>query len=374
MSSVVKDPSPVEDYYTIDTDFHLQIDHEQLYEYVEDAYLRKRLESDGTPPIPYTGGNPFYSWESRKSKATTQGAAVTTDEIKNVMDDWGLDIVTVSPLPNTFMANGRYPRIQKACIRAYHDYLLDRVVDMDEGIYALAIVNDFDAEWTAGELERIAGEDSIVGATNWVNNDTPMGLFENDAIWDVLDAHDMPIVFHQGSGGGRWDTYEQHYESAERLISGQFYQVSGNVMNMIMTGLFDKYPDLDVLIQEQGTAWIPYMANHADQLYEEYSEDAALTERMYADLEQRSLERKPSEYLYENVNVTTQPIALPPRGDHVRSALEIRRAKEMFLFSTDWPHSTVDTPDWVNHSQIDAELREHILHKNAERIFDYASA
>lgn len=369
MSSLAKERDPLEEQYMVDSDFHLQIDHELFLEYVEDSFLREKLEEEGVPPFPSGGGNPTYQMEMTKSLATTQGVAVTREEIKRVKEDWHLDTVIGSPLPNTNMANGRYPVMKKALIKAYHEYLKERVVDPDNDIYALAVANDFDPEWTAEELDRVLSHDGFVGATNWLNYDEPMGLHEVDPIFETLTDYNMPLVYHQGVSGDRYDEYDQHYSgSLEGLVAGMYRQLTANVMSMVMNGVFDKYPGLNVVIQEQGTAWIPYVANLSDQLYSKYSGDVAISPRMYEE-GWRELKRQPSEYIYDNFYVTTQPIALPERGNEVEAALKSRRAEDMFVFSTDWPHSTVDTPDWINHPKIDSDLRKRISHKNAEEAY-----
>jgi predicted TIM-barrel fold metal-dependent hydrolase len=135
-----------------------------------------------------------------------------------------------------------------------------------------------------------------------------------------------------------------------------------------MTGVFDKFPDLDVVVQEAGTHWIPYLAYRTDEYYQIDSEDVKLAERLY-NRDQEYLERLPSEYIFENMYVTTQPIALPPRADQVEAMLTLERAADMFMFSTDWPHNAMDATDWLfDAPAIDADLREHIFHDNAASV------
>jgi predicted TIM-barrel fold metal-dependent hydrolase len=149
------------------------------------------------------------------------------------------------------------------------------------------------------------------------------------------------------------------------------HNMMANVVNMVMTGVFDKFPGLDVVAQEAGTHWIPYLAYRTDEYYQIDSEDVKLAERLY-DQDQEYLERLPSEYIFDNLYVTTQPIALPPRADHVEAMLTLTRAADMFMFSTDWPHNALDTFDWITDTRgIDDDLRASILYENALHVLRF---
>jgi predicted TIM-barrel fold metal-dependent hydrolase len=50
------------------------------------------------------------------------------------------------------------------------------------------------------------------------------------------------------------------------------------VRDIIMTVVFDKFPELDVVIQEAGTHWIPYLAYRTDEYYQIDFEEVKLVE------------------------------------------------------------------------------------------------
>lgn len=87
------------------------------------------------------------------------------------------------------------------------------------------------------------------------------------------------------------------------------------------------------------------------------------------------LERRPSEYLRENIYLTTQPLALPRGSGWARDLLDLSMADDMFTYSSDWPYQTLDPPTWFYTSRaFDEELREFILHENAEEILNLYSS
>jgi predicted TIM-barrel fold metal-dependent hydrolase len=45
------------------------------------------------------------------------------------------------------------------------------------------------------------------------------------------------------------------------------------------------------------------------------------------------------------------------------------KAEETLVFSSDWPHHTFDTPNWLYTKHIDDSLRNRIYYETAEEVF-----
>lgn len=359
-----------------DGDFHIQVPMEKLFEYVEHDGIRDKLERFGEPVRPSQGIKGAYVSEKPQryagsAGATTHGAAIKADDIAAAMDDLDLDYIIATPPPDAPFASGRYPTVLKELIRAYNDYLLEQVIDVDCGIYGGIQIPRWDPDAAINELDRVGGEDGVIGVADWINFDAPWGDERYDPILEKIVDLDLPLVVHPGGElPQRRDSIAGSYRTyTEVLVGGFAYKTISNVINMIMTGVFDTYPDLNVLIQEADISWIPYVAHRSDEVYQVYGEDVHLAERV---LEKGNdyLERMPSEYLLDHFYVTTQPISLPKQTHLSDAMLKLCHADEMLLFSSDWPHGSMDTPDWVFENRaIDDELRTEILTGNAEDLF-----
>lgn len=135
---------------------------------------------------------------------------------------------------------------------------------------------------------------------------------------------------------------------------------------MIMRRVFDRYPNLTVVFQEGGYWWVPFIRCQMDEFYEIHSDDVKITPWKHA-VGDDYLDRRPSEYFRDNFYLTTQPIALLRRSGQARDLLDLSMAQNMFVYSSDWPHRTLDLPTWYYTSRaFDKELRQSILHDNAE--------
>lgn len=88
-----------------------------------------------------------------------------------------------------------------------------------------------------------------------------------------------------------------------------------NTVNMIVTGVFDNYSNLNVVYQEGGYHWLPFVAYRLDEFYQHTPENIQLAERMY-DVSKKYLDRMPSEYLFDNFYFSNSASLHPRKFKH----------------------------------------------------------
>lgn len=356
--------------YIIDTDLHLNVTVEELLPYVSDDRLHEKLGKLGHPPGTQHWTAAYATHDGDRGLAT-HGEAHDGEEILEAIDQVGVDVPIVTPGLN-YLPSTHNPRMKTAICQAYNDYLLEHVVGVDDRIVAQAMMPQWDPASMVEELDRIGDEPDIVGAYGWYGPYTPLGDPTYDAFFEKLTQLGMPLTLH--GSGGYWPRYDPIGEGlrtwTEILGVGWSVHAMIFIANMIMTGVFDRYPSLQVLVQEGGVNWIPFLAYRMDEFYQDHPEDVQLTERMF-DAEQAYLDQLPSEYLFQNCFFSTQPVAVVPSRRHHSELLEMCHAKDTLVFSSDWPHHTFDVPNWLfSNPHIDESLRERILRGTARELFD----
>jgi predicted TIM-barrel fold metal-dependent hydrolase len=354
--------------YIVDTDFHAgpSSDMADLLPYIDDDVVEEKLRVSGTIPSP-AGVQSNYA-NNIDSGYHKHGKAEDTEDVQEVMEQFCIDELVIGPGMNK-LVTVQYPRIKTAVCSALNDYLLDQVVSPDDGVYTHVALPVWDPAACAAELDRVGDETGVAGAYGWYGPYTPLlGESEYDPMYDRLSELDLPFAIHVGGG-----TYppigitEQSVRTrTESLGLMNTYYAMQDVANMITTGVFEKYPDLRVVVQEAGVSWIPFLANRMNEIYYTQPEDIKLTERM-AELGKEYLEHDPGDYVYENFHFSTQPIALPKRNKG--AMLRLCEAERTFMYSSDWPHHTLDPVNWVFDPAIDDDLRDQILHGTAERCY-----
>lgn len=356
--------------YIIDADFHLHLPNKKLYPYIRDPSIRSTLERHGPPPSTAPVNNKYATWKQTSQSFDRQhGTAITSSEIREVCNELAIDVPIVQPGTNLKLYRHHYPTLINALTRAYNDYVLDRVIDVDDDIYATVMVPNWDIEFALEELERVGDEPGFVAAQNWLTTYSLWGDKAYDPIFDKLVDLDLNLILHIMGNTIDPSLYSASVRSTiEKLVGLQGFALMANVQNMVLTGVFDKYPELKVCFQEAGNLWIPYVAYRLDEVYLSRPRDVRLTERLY-EMGQDKLDRLPSEYIFENTFTATQPVALPriPRTEHIDGILKASRAQDTFMYTSDWPHPTLDPADWLYTIPcIDDEMRASILHENAE--------
>jgi predicted TIM-barrel fold metal-dependent hydrolase len=351
----------------IDLDFHLTPPTELLLEYIEDERLRQKLTTEfGIAPI---GGkwDAAYATPQGEEGLYTQGRAEFAEDVRLAADKFAIDEPIVNAGINNMPAQ-HHPVLKNAVAGAANDFLRERIVPED--LYCLMMLPQWDIEYAVEEIERVGGEDGIVGAYGWFG---PMAMFGNekyDPIYEALTRHDLPLILH-----GSLAFWPQHTTVGDNMRT--WTEVLGfdwplhamaTAVNLIMTGTFDKFPELNVVLQEGGHWWVPFLRYRMDEFYEMHPEDIQITPRKF-EADERYLHRKPSEYLRENMYVCTQPFSPPTSAKETEQLLDLSMAEDMFLYSSDWPHQTLDPATWAYRNRaVDERLKNKILHENAAEL------
>lgn len=356
--------------FIIDTDLHLNVTVEELLPYISDERLSEKLGRLGHPPGTQHWTAAYATHDGDRG-LSTHGEAHDGAEILDAIDEVGVDVPIVTPGLN-YLPSTHNPRLKTAICRAYNDYLLEHVTGVDDRIVAQAMMPQWDPQAMVEELDRIGDEPDIVGAYGWYGPYTPLGDPAYDPVFERLTRLGMPLTIH--GSGGYWPRYDPIGEGlrtwTEILGVGWSVHAMVFVANMIMTGVFDRHPSLQLLVQEAGINWIPFLAYRMDEFYQDHPEDVQLTERMF-DAERAYLDQLPSEYLFENCFFSTQPVSVVPNRRHHAELLQMCHAEDTLVFSSDWPHHTFDVPNWLfSNPHIDLDLRKRILRGTARELFD----
>jgi predicted TIM-barrel fold metal-dependent hydrolase len=114
--------------------------------------------------------------------------------------------------------------------------------------------------------------------------------------------------YYRGPGGALLNYVETTY-GGQRAVT-----------KLIAGGVFDRFPDLRVIVSEGGATWGPFLADRLDEGY-----------RQHASAVRPTLRKLPSEYLYSNVYASFQ---------HDRSAVVAVSAMgwRNVLWGSDYPH------------------------------------
>ena len=358
-------PDPIDPrgraYKVVDTDFHFLPEWSELRKYMKEPF-RSELTS-----YPLAGGDysPKYAIGLEGTGQETQGRARTAADVLRVIDDIAVETVILTP--GFTRPQSMFQQVMvTATAAAYNDFLINEVFPASPRIKAEIMINHRNPLEGAAEIRRVGRHKEFVGVyTEFGGNYEPIGTARHDPIFDEAVAHDLVVTSHIGMFWQKATPLSEGTRTWTELVGLTSVSITiAYVGAMIMQGLFDKYPDLRVIIKEGGFWWLPEFMARADDYYLSHPGDIKLTERKL-EANENFLAKLPSEYFDSNIRFSSQPMCFPKNPQHFKALMTLCKGEDWLLYSSDWPHATFDPINWVFNPMISEEGRRKILSENA---------
>jgi predicted TIM-barrel fold metal-dependent hydrolase len=276
------------------------------------------------------------------------------------IDRAGVDAEVLFPSPRNLLAISATadPELHLAIVRAYNDWLAEFAEYDLSRFRALPILPNRGRDQALAEIDRVGGRPSTGG---FLIGAFPGGTLvperEDDAVFATLAERGLFLHVHVGL------SLTAPVVPKTSLLpagtgSGRFVGASEPLMQMIMTGVFDRVPALQIVFAEVDCGWVPY--------FKEQIDDGFLRYRFRYDIKQF-----PSKYVDQHALFTYVTDGYGIANRH-------RIGVERIMWSSDYPHGNSNYPDaWspvqASMSGVPADEREAILAGNAQRIYGFGS-
>lgn len=220
-----------------------------------------------------------------------------------------------------------------------------------------------DPQASADELERAVREDGFVGAmTNGIIGDKFLDHPDFEPVLARAEALEVPIYLHPAFPREeifdiyyRIDRPEYNEEYQDYIFSGSGYgwhqEVLTQALRLIMTGTFDRFPNLQIIIGHMGEG-LPF---YFERILEDLGE-----------VTENSLQKPLGQYFNDNFWITTSAF---PRSNLLHLLLEYISVDRV-MFATDYPFADMkQQTDWFRAVDLPREAKEKIAFRNAEKLF-----
>jgi len=220
---------------------------------------------------------------------------------------------------------------------------------------ALAAVAPQDPAAAARELERAVQQLHLKGAV--VNSHTDGAYLDDTKYWEIFEAAQalgVPIYIHpQTPPRDMIQPFLQR--NLDGAIMGFAVEVAFHTLAIIVSGAFDRFPDLKIVIGHAGEG-LPFWLFRLDHM-----QDVVLGNKG-----ENRLKKKISDYLKENIYVTTSGMAWEPAITFCQSVLGMDRV----LYAMDYPYQFVPEEVAVTDNlSISAADKKRLYQTNAEKVF-----
>ena len=232
----------------------------------------------------------------------------------------------------------------KAVVRGYNDWLAEEYCSVaPDRLIGLGVLPMTNLDDCIAEMEHCAklGLSGVVLGTFPSNKGYPTP--EDDKFWAASLDLKMPITAHIefNREGERAGSLLKFPNEDRRRLGGsgiaeqvsRYYRAGGlNVVQLVLDGLFERFPNLKVFFAETQAGWIPFFMKQADIRYQRHVHWAQEIQGF------KPLKALPTEYMREHIYWGFQEDA---------TAIEMRHhmRADRIIWATDFPHQESDWPE-----------------------------
>ena len=226
------------------------------------------------------------------------------------------------------------PELQRACVRAYNEWIAEFCSGSDDRLVGQAIIPTTGVEDAIAEMQYAIS----LGLKGVIISMFPNGSFSpdptDDAFWSLAEEAQIPVAIHIGSflPSNPNQVWPDMSSVASMAISGLSRSGATSIpvaATLIFSLIFTKFPSLKVVLVESNMGWIP--------IFLEQMDDNFLRNRFHTgavDL----VDTMPSVTFNRNIWATFMI-------DTVGIEMRHRFNMEHVCWSTDYPHTTSDWPN-----------------------------
>ena len=344
----------------IDADAHYWEPISDFSAYLDEPW-KSRIADRNDPGglLPASTGDRFMAGRIQREEVSYPVEDMTPDQIPEVMEHVGVDDIVL--LPNKMLNFGQLAGEDErpiALANGYIDYMLDKVVNPDEGIYTMIIAPYQDPDAVVDLIDRVGDEQGVVAVCMiTAGPEPPLGNRKYDAIYAAAENAGLPAVFHTG-GSGLDAFFIRGYEKfIETHTLGFLWNNMAQLTSVVVQGVPEKFPDLDIVFQESGLFWVPTMMHRLDTEYLKRQSEAPL------------LTKRPSAYMRE-FYYGTQPLEMPEEEAKLERVIEDIGGPERVMYASDYPHWDYDRPSAIlERPFLSATEKERILSGTSAEVF-----
>ncbi|MBN2983516.1 MULTISPECIES: amidohydrolase family protein [Cohnella] len=335
----------------IDTDVHERFASvEELLPYMKEPFLSYMKHWTGWGELKYT--HPIGG--SRLDSLLPNGNVPGSDYDvlrEQLLDEYDIQYAILTGLfyPATMEAQFE---LAGALAAAYNEWVVDNWLGKDDRFLGSIHVAPQIPELAVREIEKWGDHPKMVQVLLPIGN-VALGDPYYHAIYEAAQRKNLVIGMHQGNSVTSCFGQPRYYVEWHTLLSQAFMATA---VNLILNGVFDKYPGTRVAMIEGGFSWVPSLMWRMDHNYKSLRVEVPWVKRL------------PSEYIKDHFRFATQPIE-DPNPQFMLRMVEMMESDELLMFSTDYPHWDFDSPLRSLPTTFSNELKRKIFYDNAKNFY-----
>jgi predicted TIM-barrel fold metal-dependent hydrolase len=269
------------------------------------------------------------------------------------MEDTGIDIEILSP--GALYDDQLSASDGLALAKKLNDGLCAAINKYPKRFAGLASLSLIDLKGAADELERGVKQLGLKGGQ--ICSNFKGEYIDNQKYWVLFERAEelgVPIYIHPAKPSQDISKPLMTYPGLSGSMFGFAMDSSLNALRMIFSGVFDRYPNLKIILGHLGEA-LPFWMWRIDQRFQKEGNEVV----------GKLIKKNPGAYIRENIFITTSGMFYQPALLCSYLALGADR----ILFAVDYPmESNKEAVDFINTAPLCDMDKEKICHLNAEKL------
>jgi len=345
----------------IDVDIHPKSSVEDLRPYLSNQwwdYLKtygSRQRQGFLKGFPYPKSQP----QASRRDSWPPGGGLPASDLdfmrKQYLDFYPIEHAIMNPLSPTGQGD-QNDEFSAAMAFAANEFQLEGWNRRDPRLLASVVVPYEDGEASRKEIRRRAGDRRFAHVLLRSRTCELLGKKRYWPIYEAAIEAGLPIGIHVFGTSGRpasntgWPSFYIE-DMTEHAACCQ-----AQVVSLIMEGVFERYPQLKIVMIEAGFGWMPSLGWRLDQNWKRLRDEVP------------HLRKAPSEYMREHIWVSTQPMEEAEEPEHLIDMMDWV-GWDRIMFSTDYPHWDFDDPFVALPPSLDEARRGKIYSENARALY-----
>ena len=241
---------------------------------------------------------------------------------------------------------------------AVNTWQAEEWLSRDERFRASLVVPSQNPAVAAAEIERWQDHPGFVQVALPVRSRMPYGNRNFDPLFAAIERAGLRVAVSFGgapggppTGVGWPSTYFEIYAGMAQIFQSQ-------VMSMVYEGLFDRFPNLRVVLLEAGFAWAPSLMWRMNKEWKGLRHNVPW------------VKERPSAYIRRHFRWSLQPVDASRQPEHMRRIMDQMGAQDLLLFATDFPHWHVASTDDLWPDFMSEEARRKACFENPQSFYN----
>lgn len=185
---------------------------------------------------------------------------------------------------------------QREAMRLYNDWLADFCKVAPKRLFGVPCISVYDIDAAIAEMHR-ALDMGLTGIMVWQVPDPrlPFSSDHYERLWAAAAEAKAPVHTHILTGHSYmkdpgWSK-APFFDRLKNSVNRKQADTADALYDLIFSGVFDRHPDLKLVLAESEVGWVPYLLQQWDYYFERFQSEA-------------TIKRKPSQIFEEHVYCT----------------------------------------------------------------------